>query len=85
MKNNGINPKIFGIDIYYVLKDCVGSDYAHHLIYGHDRYSHTNDFFEAVKQDVEETSAWEYEGWYTEDDIRLAIGRVLLDKFAIPY
>ena len=36
-----------------------------------------------IIEDVMETSAWEDEGYYNEDDIRLAIGRVLMGRLGI--
>ena len=38
---------------------------------------------EDVINDVLEASAWEEEGYYNEDDIRLAIGRVLAHRLNV--
>lgn len=38
---------------------------------------------EDIIQNVLETSAWEDEGYYNEDDIRLAIGRELMARLRI--
>lgn len=38
-----------------------------------------------IVSDVVETSAYEEDGSYTDDDIRLAIGRVLINKMGIMY
>lgn len=61
-----------------ILASATGSDYAYYLA-GNDEFA--ND----VKSNVEETSGWRDEGYYTDDDIRLAIGRVLLDYLDINY
>lgn len=42
-------------------------------------------FMEAVIDDVMCASAWEDEGYYTDDDICLAIGRVFIDRLGILY
>lgn len=47
--------------------------------------ANNDEFINAVQEDVETTSAWEDEGYYNDDDIRLAIGRVIMDKFGIEY
>lgn len=61
-----------------ILAVAVGSDYAGYL-------ASDDDFFSAVIEDVEATSAWQEEGYYTDDDIRLAIGRTLMAKYGIEY
>ena len=38
---------------------------------------------EDVIKNVKETSAWEDEGYYNDDDIRLAIGRELTARLGI--
>lgn len=42
-------------------------------------------FRESVVEDVLTTSAWEEEGYYSLDDIRLAIGREFIDRLSIQY
>jgi len=73
-----INDFAFREDLRPILSSAVGTDYSHYLLYD-------GGFFDAVKQNVEETSAWSDEGYYTDDDIRLAIGRVIMDKFGVEY
>lgn len=73
-----IGETVFRVDLYPILASAVGNDYSHYL-------AHDDEFFHAVKQNVEETSAWSDEAYYTDDDIRLAIGRVIMDKFGIEY
>ena len=68
----------FMSELRVVLTESVGSDYAHYI-------SHDERFASDVKQNVEETSAWSDEGYYNDDDIKLAIGRVLMDRLGIEY
>ena len=73
-----INEAEFREDLRPILSSAVGKDYSYYILIDEG-------FFHAVKQNVEETSAWRDEGYYTDDDIRLAIGRVIMDKFGIEY
>lgn len=68
----------FSVEVRTILASSVGSDYAWYL-------SNDDEFLNAVRDDVEETSSWNDDGYYTDDDIRLAIGRVLMWKFGIEY
>ena len=61
-----------------VLTPAVGRDYAKNL--GDDK-----DFSEAVVKDIMATSAWQDEKFYNYDDVRLAIGRVLMYRLGIWY
>ena len=74
MKN--INGREFLEELKPILAASVGREYAL-------RIASDGDFFSAVIQNVEETSAWQDEGYYTDDDIRLAIGRVIMERFEI--
>lgn len=74
----GINDRELFEELKPVLASSVGSDYASYI-------AENDEFFFAVKKDVEETSAWLDEGWYTDDDIRLAVGRAIMWKFGIDY
>ena len=66
------------VDLKNILASAVGRDYAYFL-------ACDECFLEAVKKNVEETSGWEDEHSYTDDDVRLAIGRVIMDRFGIEY
>ena len=68
----------FIAEMKVVLAQSVGSDYAHYL-------AHKDGFAFDVKRNVEETSAWSEEGYYNDDDIRLAIGRILMDYLGVSY
>lgn len=70
--------KDFASEMKAVLAMSVGRDYAHYL-------ANHEPFVLDVKTNVEETSAWHDEGFYTDDDIRLAIGRVLMDYLCVDY
>lgn len=70
--------EIFRMEMRQILDAAVGSDYAYCLC-------QDEAFSSAVKKNVEETSAWAEEGYYNEDDIRLAIGRIVMDKFGIDF
>lgn len=73
-----INNRDFMEELKPILASAVGNDYAHYI-------ACDDDFFTAVIKNVEETSAWNDEGYYTDDDIRLAIGRAIMEKFNIEY
>lgn len=76
--NKKIDYMDFYGEVFTILAESVGRDYARCI-------ASNDEFLTAVKENVEETSAWEDEGYYTDDDIRLAIGRVIMDKFNIEY
>lgn len=63
---------------------CVSSEYTNrildHVELGEDNEPIGKTFLEDVIQDVMKSSAWEEEGYYNEDDIRLAIGRAFMDR-----
>lgn len=71
-------------EIYLIMRNATGSDYARCILEDKDGWTN-NTFIKDVIDDVLECSAWEDEGYYNEDDIRLAIGRVLIDRLGIDY
>lgn len=73
-----IPDKIFRQEVRLVLASAVSTYYAHYII-------ESEDFLPWVKRDVEETSAWNDEWYYNEDDIRFAIGRFLCEKLGLDY
>jgi len=73
-KRPDIQYDIFRTEVYELLKSVITKDYAAALC---DSY----EFLNAVKSDVEETSAWADEGYYNDADIKLALGRVICSKF----
>ena len=76
-------------EIYQIMRSATGSDYARCILEDKEKdeeYGYTgNTFMEDVIENVLETSAWDDDGYYNEDDIRLAIGRVLIDRLGIEY
>ena len=64
-----------------LLSKAVGSDYAGQILEYEDGASNT--FIESVIEDVVETSAWSDNGFFNEDDVRLAIGRVLKQRLGV--
>lgn len=76
--------KLMEFEIAQVMRNAVSSDYARYILEdkGEDD---DRTFMEAVIDDVMCASAWEDEGFYNDDDIRLAIGRVLMDRLGIYY
>ena len=73
-----INAREFLEEMKPILAAAVGKDYAGYI-------ASDDDFFSTVIENVEETSAWHDEGYYTDDDIRLAMGRAIMEKFNIEY
>lgn len=68
----------FRPDAYRLLSLATGRDYAFILL-------GDEDFYDEIKCNVEETSAWRDEGYYTDDDIRLAIGRCMMHRLNLEY
>ena len=64
-----------------IMQVAVSDDYAGRIL------EHTNEsgttLMEDIVQNVLETSAYEDEEYYNDDDIRLAIGRELSDRLGI--
>lgn len=76
-----IHPKItfktdngFYAALGVTLSPAIGVDYTNELL-------KIDEFVKAVYADVIETSDATKSGWYNEDDIRLAVGRVILKQF----
>ena len=67
--------------ILYILSQSMDDDMAIRVADTKDRRGIT--FMDAVIKDVAETSAWEAEGVYNDDDIRLAVGRVFADRLGV--
>ena len=83
-KMNKHEKKLIGLEITQIMRMSVGSEYARYILEdkGEDGKS---TIMEDVIDDVLCASAWEDEGCYNDDDIRLAIGRVLIDRLGIYY
>lgn len=66
-------------DIVNIMNRAISSEYINKILNQYD-YISDETFIDAVIKNVLETSAWEDEGYYNEDDIRLAIGRELVAR-----
>ena len=76
-----IDDKVFRREVESIMRKSIGADYVGEILdtnyLPYDGGIIT--VYESIKRDVEETSAWEDEGYYNDTDIKLAIGRVLLE------
>ena len=68
-------------EIYLIMRSAISDDYVRTILNHKD--ANNNTFIDDVIDDVLECSAWNDEGYYNEDDIRLAIGRVLISRLGI--
>lgn len=67
-----------------ILCNAVSNDYARYILEQYDSCTE-NTMMEDIIDHVLTTSAWEDEGYYNEDDVRLAIGRELMARLGIDY
>lgn len=81
-KMNKEEKKFIEAEIRMVMQKAVSSDYARYIL---EHKKNRSTFVDDVIDDVLSSSAWEDEGFYNDDDIRLAIGRVLMDRLGIDY
>lgn len=75
--------KIIENEITQIMRSAVSSDYARYILEEECEDGFT--FMDDVIADVITSSAWEDEGDYNDDDIRLAIGRVFMSRMEIFY
>lgn len=68
--------------VYKIMMGATSSDYARYILEHEDSWTGITVMQEII-ENVIETSAWNDEGYYSEDDIRLAIGRVLMGRMEI--
>lgn len=70
-----------------ILQNSVSSEYVRCILEHREEdeeYGYVgNTFMEDVIDDVMTSSAWDDEGYYNDDDIRLAIGRTLMARLYI--
>ena len=69
-------------EVAEVMRNAVSSEYARYILEYEDEETEKT-LMEDIIQNVLDTSAWEDEGYYNEDDIRLAIGRELMIRLRI--
>lgn len=65
-----------------MMLDSISDDYVDRILNHYDETSEET-FIDAVVRDVLETSAWEDEGHFNDDDVRLAIGREFVARLGI--
>ena len=70
--------------IYLIMRKAVGNDYARCIMEDKDNET-KNTFTKDVIENVIRCSNWENKSYYNDDDVRLAIGRVLIDRLGIDY
>lgn len=74
-------------EITKILSWTVGSDYAKEILEHKECDDNGKNvgptLMAYIVQDVIETSAWEDQGYYSTDDVRLGIGRVLMNRLNI--
>lgn len=68
--------------VYKIMADATSSDYARYILEHEDSWTGIT-VMQDVIENVMETSAWNDEGYYNEDDVRLAIGRILIERMEI--
>ena len=69
-------------EVSEIMRNAVSSEYSRYILEQEDNITE-NTFMEDVIKNVVETSTWEDEGYYNDDDIRLAIGRELMARLGI--
>ena len=88
-KMSNEDKKIIENEIRMILMGAVSSEYVGYTLEDKEKnedYEEIgNTFMEDVIEDVICSSAWDDKGCYNEDDIRLAIGRVFIDRLGINY
>lgn len=67
--------------VWWTMAKATSDDYAREILEHESGFGNT--FMEDVIEDVMETSAWDDEGYYNEDDVCLAIGRVFKRRLEI--
>lgn len=62
----------------WILAESMGRDYAFHL-------AQNDEFYNAVMEDIIETSAYSETGEFSDGDMKLAIGRFIGKKYGVTY
>lgn len=81
-KMNKEEKKIIENEIRIIMYNAVSSEYARYIL-EHENEETENTFMDDVIDDVICASAWDEEGYYNDDDIRLAIGRIFMERLGI--
>ena len=74
--------KQIGYEVTEIMKSATSSEYARYILEQEDEVTE-NTMMEDIIQNILDTSAWEDEGYYNDDDIRLAIGRELMARLGV--
>lgn len=69
-------------EVTEIMQNAVSNEYSRYILEQYDETSEQT-FMDAVILDVMESSAWEDEGYYNDDDIRLAIGREFMARLGV--
>lgn len=88
MREMTVNERqIIETEVRMLLQNSVSSEYVRYILEDREKdeeYGYVgNTFMEDVIEDVMTSSAWDDEGYYNEDDIRLAIGRTVTARLGI--
>lgn len=78
-KMNEVERKQIEWFVWNTMAKATGEEYARYIL-GYEKKDFDNAFMDDVINDVMETSAWNEEGYFNEDDVRLAIGRVFMER-----
>lgn len=81
-KMNNEQRKEIEMLVYKIMMGATSSEYARHILEKEDGWTEIS-IMQDIIENVMETSAWNDEGYYSEDDIRLAIGRVIMERLEI--
>lgn len=87
-KMNKVERKEIESTILRLMASVTSSEYARDILNSELREEYEDvgrTFMDAVIDDVLDCSAWEDDGYYNDDDVRLAIGRVFMDRLGIFY
>ena len=83
-KMTNIKKRLIETEIEVMMRSVASSEYAEYIL-EHENEETKSTFMEDVIDDVMCASAWNEEEYYNINDIRLAIGRVLIDRLGIEY
>lgn len=64
--------------VWWIVSKATTEEYARRIV-------EQENFMEDVIEDIAECSAWYDEGYFNEDDVRMAVGRVLMNRLAVEY
>ena len=81
-KMNDKEKRLIKTNIRIIMRYAVSDEYARHIL-EHKNEETENTFMDDVIEDVMCTSTWDEEGYYNDDDIRLSIGRILMERLGI--